>query len=461
MPTDPLRVLGLPRDATLAEIKQAYRRLAKANHPDTAGESAIPRFLEIQTAYETLVGGSPARRGRARPGSSAPREPWRADADRARAAREAYERARERPRRGTRPPGPDGADGAAGREGAAGRSGAAGRAGAAGSPPRGTRSRKRATLGSTSYDGADQEPFDPDWAGASWYGTTSGTYWTLNPKEYADPRKHGPEYQARARRGVRGAAESSAAGTAIGAAEAGTSAADSGATDLGAAEAATAEPGTADFRGTDDPTAPPTNSEWSGRAAPQGGARRPSPSAAETGARARRSGGRNPPFATVPPPPPASPLRHRAAGPSEPTLLRFLDEARRSVSGRVALALIGWLPIGIVLAVALGESTGCIRYAAECQGPFGAATLIGQGSVIVLLLLLPRVAAVATLGTIAMLGAAIPAAAVLSISGGARDPAGATTAFAIVLVVAWIVGVGIGLVRAGLLAAVARRPPVP
>ena len=62
------------------------------------------------------------------------------------------------------------------------------------------RRRGKATLGSTSYDDADAGPVEPDWSGASWYGTTSGTYWTLNPKEYADPRKHGPEYQARARR---------------------------------------------------------------------------------------------------------------------------------------------------------------------------------------------------------------------------------------------------------------------
>ena len=79
--------------------------------------------------------------------------------------------------------------------------------------------RNKATLGSTSYDGADG-PFEPDWRGASWYGTTSGTYWTLNPKEYADPRKHGPEYQARARRAVRsrtpevGATDAAAAGSA-------------------------------------------------------------------------------------------------------------------------------------------------------------------------------------------------------------------------------------------------------
>src|SRR5439155_12756519 len=33
-----------------------------------------------------------------------------------------------------------------------------------------------------------------------WYGPTSGEYWRVNPREYADPRKHGPEYQSRARR---------------------------------------------------------------------------------------------------------------------------------------------------------------------------------------------------------------------------------------------------------------------
>ena len=47
---------------------------------------------------------------------------------------------------------------------------------------------------------------EPSWAGATWYGDSSGTYWTVNPKEYADPRKHGPEYLARARRAA-GAAD--------------------------------------------------------------------------------------------------------------------------------------------------------------------------------------------------------------------------------------------------------------
>ena len=58
---DPYRTLGLPRTASLAEVKAAYRRLAKANHPDTAGEAAVPRFLAIQAAYERLAGPMPGR----------------------------------------------------------------------------------------------------------------------------------------------------------------------------------------------------------------------------------------------------------------------------------------------------------------------------------------------------------------------------------------------------------------
>ena len=94
---------------------------------------------------------------------------------------------------GGHPPAP-----AAGRPpGAGGRSAAGGAgAGATGERVRRGRSARKATLGSTSYDGAG-EAVEPTWEGADWYGPVSGTYWTVNPKEYADPRKHGPEYTAR------------------------------------------------------------------------------------------------------------------------------------------------------------------------------------------------------------------------------------------------------------------------
>src|SRR5512134_1847717 len=89
MATDPYRVLGLAAGASAAEVKRAYRRLAKANHPDSAGETALPRFLEIQRAYEMLTAGT-WRPGLRRPSSAgggagaAAREPWRADSTRAR-----------------------------------------------------------------------------------------------------------------------------------------------------------------------------------------------------------------------------------------------------------------------------------------------------------------------------------------------------------------------------------------
>ena len=194
--TDPYRTLGLTRDATLDEVRRAYRRLAKANHPDAAGEAALPRFLAIQAAYDTIAGPDSGTTSAGRGSAGEP---------------EAGLGSRSRPRRrhvpGLRRPA---APGATDRWGGSAR-GPAGPAwerpptGAPGTrPPRPERPPNKATLGSTSYDGADAEPFEPDWGGASWYGTTSGTYWTLNPKEYADPRKHGPEYQARARRELHG-----------------------------------------------------------------------------------------------------------------------------------------------------------------------------------------------------------------------------------------------------------------
>ena len=64
---DPYRTLGLTRDATLDEVRRAYRRLAKANHPDAAGEAALPRFLAIQAAYDTIAGPDSGRR---RPGAA-------------------------------------------------------------------------------------------------------------------------------------------------------------------------------------------------------------------------------------------------------------------------------------------------------------------------------------------------------------------------------------------------------
>ena len=155
------RVLGLPSAPTVEAVKQAYRGLAKSLHPDAAGGTAKPAaFARLTEAYEVALSEASAanRHGEPRLRSSSPPPP----------------RQRSAPRRDAAPREPE-AHGA----------------------------RLRATPGSTTYDGAGPEDGDQPWDGAEWVGADSGTYWRVNPKEYADPRKHGAEYRARGKRPVR------------------------------------------------------------------------------------------------------------------------------------------------------------------------------------------------------------------------------------------------------------------
>ena len=155
------RVLGLPSTPTVEAVKQAYRGLAKSLHPDAAGGTAKPAaFARLTEAYEVALSEASAanRHGATRSRPSSPPPPRQRSAPRRDAA------PREPEARGTRP---------------------------------------RATPGSTTYDGAGPEDGDQPWDGAEWVGADSGTYWRVNPKEYADPRKHGAEYRARGKRPVR------------------------------------------------------------------------------------------------------------------------------------------------------------------------------------------------------------------------------------------------------------------
>jgi hypothetical protein len=370
---DPYRVLGLARGATVEEIRRAYRRLAKINHPDAAGEAALPRFLAIQAAYETLVGskrGRPigtaagAARSRSRPRSS----------DGSAAGTTGR-------RPGARPGGAT-----TGRSESAGTS--PGPAAGGGTSRRTGRRRppNRATPGSTSYDEADEEPFNPEWSGATWYGASSGTYWTINPREYADPRKHGPEYQRRARR---------AAGGWI------------------LDDETTFDPGPAVSE-----TPASAESSESGDSGPAEG--RPAP---EPRPNARPFGGSS--DHPIP-----NPLRRPAAG-----------------SGRLWLALLGWPPLGLAAAGAIGETSGCGRFSAACAEVYAPGTWILQAAIIVLLLAVPRVALWSAHGTIASLAAAVPTAVVLSAAGGSNQPEASSTVLAVVLAVAYVAGVAFAVVR--------------
>lgn len=459
---DPYRILGLARGATLAEVKRAYRRLAKANHPDAVGGGALPRFLAIQSAYDQLAGpdGSgdgidgPVRgTGAARPAAPpAGGGPARGSArtsgpDGAGATHRAYGGRTRRARPGARPapgPGPGPRPGGGSAAGDAPGTGAAGAA----RPP------NRATPGSTSYDGTDAEPFEPDWGGASWYGTTSGTYWTLNPKEYADPRKHGPEYQARARRGK---------GSGVGNVPDGF--------DQDAPEPVGNAPGSdvppSRDAGDEPPATHTTASWWQATAGPS--ARRPTgdprpdperstgraPDRAPDRARGQTSGPgdqRGSPARSEPMrdsrrwPGPGS--RPETGGRASVSALAWLDDGGPGPVGRVVRALVGWASLALGIAWLAGEISGCARFAASCDAGTAPMTWIVLVVVLAALLLAPRLATIGAMATLATLAAAVPGALLLSATGGSQDAIFGREILGGVLVVAWVVGLGTGVWRA-------------
>src|SRR5499425_2778065 len=56
MMRDPYEVLGVPKNASSAAIKTAFRRLAKKLHPDAnkQDQKAAQKFAELNAAYEIL-----------------------------------------------------------------------------------------------------------------------------------------------------------------------------------------------------------------------------------------------------------------------------------------------------------------------------------------------------------------------------------------------------------------------
>ncbi len=49
-------ILGVPKSASAAEIKKAYKKMAMQYHPDrnTGDKKAETRFKEVSEAYQTL-----------------------------------------------------------------------------------------------------------------------------------------------------------------------------------------------------------------------------------------------------------------------------------------------------------------------------------------------------------------------------------------------------------------------
>ncbi|MBM4408490.1 MAG: hypothetical protein FJ038_07825 [Chloroflexi bacterium] len=236
----------------------------------------------------------------------------------------------------------------------------------------------------------------------------------MNPKEYADPRKHGPEYLARARRRVDQAAPRTTAGRPT---EAGAPAPD-----------------------VETPSAPNAKPNASSAGAPAdalGSSPHPAspapPDASRAAYRARRQASTEAQasFAGAPP-------RVAADRPSD--WAAAAAQVTSSVPARLLTALIAWPPLGYLLAFGIGELSGCARYAAGCTDEAAIAMWGIQPVVVTLLLLLPRVARPAAVASIGLLLAAVPAAAALSASAGNRGPSPETVVlFVAIIVMAYVV----------------------
>ena len=109
------------------------------------------------------------------------------------------------------------------------------------------------------------------------------------------------------------------------------------------------------------------------------------------------------------------------------------------------MALLGWPPLGIFAAAAIGESTGCGRYAASCAELSSPGTWILGVAILLLLLALPSVAAWSAYGSIAALVIGVPSAVVLSAAGGSNLPQASAPIMLGVLAVAYLAGVAYGL----------------
>jgi hypothetical protein len=290
-------------------------------------------------------------------------------------------------------------------------------------------------MGSTSYDEA-REPTDATWSGASWYGPSSGEYWIVNPREYADPRKHGPGYQQRARRSATGdgptGAEVFDADDEVGAAA---SVAQGVGTEERAAPARPRARAAADAAtGATGPSAPPEQDPEAGRWRPP--ARREWAAARAqasqwSAAEAARAGAAMPGDAA-----PRDAMQSIAAAGRE-----LLGGSADDPIRRLGLALVAWPPIGLAAAAAIGDLTGCTTYSVECSGSDSLLPWLAQAGILGLLLLLPVLSRLFVGGTIAVLLALVPVTAFLLVLGGGNAPQAAFV-LSLLLAGAWLAGVG-------------------
>ena len=124
------------------------------------------------------------------------------------------------------------------------------------------------------------------------------------------------------------------------------------------------------------------------------------------------------------------------------------DDGFGGIRGRVGRAIIGWLPIAFGIGWLAGEMTGCGRFAATCDSTADPFVLLLQAAVLAVLLLVPALASVTAMGSIALL-----------VDRRRRPPSScrrpgtpptamrAAPSLGAVLLLAWLAGLAIAVVR--------------
>jgi uncharacterized membrane protein YphA (DoxX/SURF4 family) len=125
----------------------------------------------------------------------------------------------------------------------------------------------------------------------------------------------------------------------------------------------------------------------------------------------------------------------------------WLDDTSPGAIARVGRAVLGWAPIAFGIGWLSGEMSGCGRFAAACDDTAAMTAWVAQIAALVVLLAVGRLARIASLATLTTLAAAIPAALLLSATGGPDDAATGRMVLSGLLAIAWAVGLVLGLTR--------------
>jgi curved DNA-binding protein CbpA len=431
--TDPYRALGVPRGATEADIKAAHRRLAKRYHPDATGGDSN-RFLKVQEAYRVLS--DPLLRREWDAAHAGPVRADRAAAPRPRRARTARHQPDAAPDSRADPGPASGGDGDPDRD-TAGRGDAqeeAARRTASGRPrsaraytwtatevpwwEEGTarQGRRRAKRSDAADESGQQEPsprpsepvgdFDV-------YNRSSGAAWSQAARKYF--RRGDQDLPSRGSFRHQGTQPLTAA-RARAAAEA------------EARQRATSRPPRSPARGTTPPE------PGAARGTPRPG---PPPAGPGAPAYAYASAGvaRDP---------------ERVAHVREEYMRRTRALQWPSLRQRLLYALLAWLPLALLVGYGYTQYTGCGPLLLECSQSAEPALLVTVGVLLLLLVILPKVAYVAAMGTIAMVAAALVATGILAYMRAPLPPAtAALIVLAVVMAIAYTVTVLVVTVRGG------------